>query len=105
MCLLVCFGLDLFLVVGLVGVGAFGKPSVGWFYDRRCSSLGNRARRLVGTRGVVVRVDGLQRMTLLPFLPTCCCGLSGSFLLLLLLQWNNSEGSAGWLELGTWTMR
>ncbi len=59
MCLLVCFGLDLFFVVGLVGVGAFGEPSVGWFFDRRCSSFGNKARRSVGTRGFVVRVNGL----------------------------------------------
>ncbi len=51
MWLLVCFGLDLFLVVGLVGVGAFGEPSVGWFSDHRCSSLGNKAHRSVGTSG------------------------------------------------------
>jgi len=58
-CLLVCFGLDLFFVIGLVGVGAFGEPSVGWFSDRRRSSLGNKARRSVGIRGVVVCVDEL----------------------------------------------
>ncbi len=105
MCLLVSFGLDLFFVVGLVGVGAFGEPNVGWFSDHRRSSLGNKARRSVGTRGVVVCVNGLQRMTVLPFLPLCCCGLSGSFLLLLLLQWNSSEGSVGRPGLGTWIIR
>jgi hypothetical protein len=97
-------GFDFFLVVGLVGVGAFGEPSVGCFSDRRRSSFGNKARRSVGTRGVVVYVDGLQRITLLPSLPPCCCGLSGSFLLLL-LQWNSSEGRAGRPGLGMWTMR
>ncbi len=102
MCLLVCFGLDLFFVVGLVGVGAFGEPSVGWFSDHRRSSLGNKARMSVGTRRVVVCVDGLQRMTIMPFLPLCCCGLFGSFLLLLLLQWNNNKGSAGRPRLGMW---
>jgi hypothetical protein len=98
------FGFGFFLVVGLVGVGAFGEPSVGCFSDRRRSSFGNKARRsVVATRGVVVCVDGLQRMTLLPSLHPCCCGLFGSFLLL--LQWNSSEGRAGRPGLGTWTMR
>jgi hypothetical protein len=63
------FWFGFFFVVSLVGVGAFGEPSVGWFFDRRRSSLGNKARKSIGTRGVVNCVDGLQCMTVLSFLP------------------------------------